>query len=125
MNMLACHCTDFREVITYILLANDTNSLNTWWDLVRVFSTWYYATTNVPYEPIIRYSLPREIVVAIVVAVMVIVVVVVVHDQKRFVRIVQFGIKSMYFQTIALLLFTSTFVFEADVLVLYFCSLPL
>ena len=123
MNMLACHCTDFREVITYILLANDTNSLNTWWDLVRVFSTWYYATTNVPYEPIIRYSLPREIVVAIVVAVM---VVVVVHDQKRCtampVRIVQFGIENMCFQTIALLLLTSTFVFEADVLVLYFCS---
>ena len=119
MNMLACHCTDFREVITYILLANDTNSLNTWWDLVRVFSTWYYATTNVPYEPIIRYSLPREIVVAIVVAVM---VVVVVHDQKRCVRIVPFGIKSMCFQAIALLLLTSTFVFEADVLVLYFCS---
>ena len=53
MNMLACHCTDLREVITYILLADDTNTLNTWWDLVRVFSTWYYATINVPYKPII------------------------------------------------------------------------
>ena len=62
-------------------------------------------------------------VVAIVVAVM---VVVVVHDQKRCtampVRIVQFGIENMCFQTVALLLLTSTFVFEADVLVLYFCS---
>ena len=87
----------------------------------------YILFAPIPYEPISRYCLPREIVVAIVVAVMVIVVVVVVvvHDQKRCVRIVQFGIKSMYFQTIALLLFTSTFVFEADVLVLYFCSLPL
>ena len=103
MNMLACHCTDFREVITYILLANDTNSLNTWWDLVRVFSTWYYATTNVPYEPIIRYSLPREIVVAIVVAVMVLVVVQVYCDASKNCSV--WDRKYVFSKTVALLLF--------------------
>ena len=80
MNMVACHCTDSSKVIAYILLANNTNTLNTLWELVGVFSTWYYATNSVPYKPIFRNCLPLEVVVAIIVAR---VVIVDVHTKKK------------------------------------------
>ena len=85
MHMVAGQGSDFCKVAADILVANNANALNSWWNLIRVLNERNTViVVHVPNKPVIRNSLPLSVTVGIVAIgivaeVLAIVVVVAIH----------------------------------------------